>query len=375
MAWNEPGGNKPRDPWGGRGGDQGPPDLDEVLNNLRRRFGGMFGGGGNGQSGSPLMWLPVAAVLLVLYLIWGFYTVEQQERAVVLSFGKFDRTVGPGLNWHWPPVEQHFKVSTEQQRRYELTQEMLTADTNIVRSSLEVEYLVIDPKAYLLRVSAPEEVLHHASESALRHVIGGMSMDEALIELREQIPVEVKTRLQEYLDRYNTGISVVKVVLDKTEAPLEVQDAFDEVAKAKEDEERFKKEAEAYANSVVPEARGQAQRILEDAMAYREKRVAEAQGDADRFSDLLAEYRKAPQVTRERLYLETLEEVYANNAKVLIDVQGGDSMMYLPLDKILEKSGRTLRELPASPGGTGVQAPAAPSTSTRGYGSRSRELR
>ena len=380
MAWNDPGGNKPRDPWGGRGGDQGPPDLDEVLNNLRKRFGGLFGGGGGrgsgGGGGGAMMGGIIVAVLAVFYLIWGFYTVEQQERAVVLSFGKYDRTAGPGLNWHWPPVEQHFKVNVQQTRYYRLTEDMLTADTNIVGVSLEVQYKVVDEKAFILRVSRPEELLHHATESALRQVVGSSTMDDVLVDEREAIGVDIGVLLQQYLDSYNSGIRVVNFVLSDTKAPEPVRDAFNDVARAKEDEERLRNEAEAYANRIIPEARGQAQRLRAEAEAYKEQVIAEAQGDAQRFQDLLTEYRKAPSVTRERLYIETVQSVLAANAKVLVDVEGGNNMMYLPLDQILKKHGSGKSSSDQSQ--TQYQKGTSQTSTERnpgGYGSRSRELR
>ena len=381
MAWNDPGGNKPRDPWGGRGGDQGPPDLDEVLNNLRKRFGGLFGGGGGrggaGGGGSPIFWGVIVAVAAVFYLVWGFYAVEQQERAVVLSFGKYDRTAGPGLNWHWPPVEQHFKVNVQQTRSYKLTEDMLTADTNIVGVSLEVQYKVVDAQAFILRVSRPEELLHHATESALRQVVGSSSMDDVLVDERESIGVDIGVLLQQYLDSYNSGIRVVNFVLSNTQAPEPVRDAFNDVARAKEDEDRVQKEADAYANRIIPEARGKAQRLRAEAEAYKEQVIAEAQGDAQRFQDLLTEYRKAPTVTRERLYIETVQEVMAANAKVLVDVEGGNNMMYLPLDQILKQHSERRQQSSDSSSAEYQKGPSQSTTerSSGGYGSRSRELR
>ena len=343
MAWNEPGGNKPKDPWGG-GGDQGPPDLDEALKNLKDKINNVFGGkggrpGGDGNkpSGSPLPLLAVIAVIaLVVYGLVGFFQVDQRERAVVLRFGKFDRIVEPGLNWRAPILEQYQKVDVGQNRRYEITEEMLTKDTNIVSVTLQVQYQVLDPRPFLLKVAQPEEILEHATSSALRHVVGSSSMDDVLKDNREAIRVQVRERLDDYLTRYDTGLVLRQVVLDKTEAPDAVRDAFDDVSKAKEDEDRFKKEAEAYSNSVIPQARGEAQRIEEEAFAYKQQVIDEAKGDANRFTDLLTEYRKAPDVTRERLYLETMTQVFSNTSKVLVDVNKGDSLIYLPLDKLMK---------------------------------------
>ena len=363
MAWNEPGGNKPRDPWGGGGGgggDQRPPDLDEALKNLKDRinnlFGGKSGGGGGGKKSSggfPGGLLAVVLVILAVgYVLMGFYVVDQSQRAVVLRFGEFNRMVDPGLNWRAPIIEQSMKVDVGQNRSYELSEEMLTEDTNIVAVTLEVQYKVLDPQAYLLRVGAPEAILEHATSSALRHVVGSSTMDGVLKDRREDIRLEVRERLQDYLDRYNTGLVINQVVLDKTAAPEAVRDAFDDVAKAKEDEDRFKKEAEAYYNSVIPQARGEGARIEAEAEAYKARVVAEAEGDAARFNDLVAEYRKAPEVTRQRLYLDSITEVLSKSSKVLADIPNGDSLMYLPLDQMLK--GRTGKS--GSQSGSGASA-------------------
>lgn len=379
MAWNEPGGNKPRDPWGG-GGDQGPPDLDEVLKNLRGKFSGLFGGGSGGASkgGGASLLAIIAAALVLLYLFWGAFTVDQQDRAVVLSFGKYDRTLGPGLNWHWPPVETVRKVKVDQTREYSVREEMLTKDTNIVGVNLKVQYRVVDAETYVLRVSDSEAVLRHAVESALRQVVGAASMDEVLIEQRERIGADVGARLQEYLDRYHTGLLIIELILDRTAAPEAVRDAFDDVARAKEDEERFRNEAETYSNGVIPDARGRAQRLREEAEAYKEQVVARSVGDAQRFEALLTEYKRAPAITRDRLYLETMEQVLSGASKVLIDTKSGNNMLYLPLDQMIrqQKEGRV--QAPSTTSDSGVAAPRSSSASERpqtGYGSRPRELR
>lgn len=378
MAWNEPGGNKPRDPWGG-GGDQGPPDLDEVLKNLRGKFSGLFGGksgGGNGGGASVVAIVLVA--LTVLYLFWGAFTVQQQDRAVVLSFGKYDRTLGPGLNWHWPPVETFRRVNVDQVREHSVKEEMLTRDTNIVGVNLKVQYRVVDAQTYVLRVADSEAVLKHAVESAMRQVVGASTMDQVLIEERERIGADVRARLQEYLDRYNTGLLIVELILDRTAAPEAVRDAFDDVARAKEDEERFRNEAETYANGVIPDASGRARRLREEAQAYKEQVVARAQGDAQRFEALLTEYRRAPAITRDRLYLETLEQVLSGASKVLIDTKSGNNMLYLPLDQMIRQQKESRAQAAPSTSDSGVEAPRSSSASERpqtGYGSRTREIR
>ena len=382
MAWNEPGGNKPRDPWGG-GGDQGPPDLDEVLKNLRGKFSGLFGGkggggNGNGNGGGASVIAIVLVALVLLYLFWGAFTVQQQDRAVVLSFGKYDRTLGPGLNWHWPPVETFRRVNVDQVREYSVKEEMLTRDTNIVGVNLKVQYRVVDAQTYVLRVADSEAVLKHAVESALRQVVGASTMDQVLIEERERIGADVRARLQEYLDRYNTGLLIVELILDRTAAPEAVRDAFDDVARAKEDEERFRNEAQTYANGVIPDASGRARRLREEAQAYKEQVVARAQGDAQRFEALLTEYRRAPAVTRDRLYLETIEQVMSGASKVLIDTKSGNNMLYLPLDQMIRQQKESRAQSAPATSDSGVAAPKSSSASERpqtGYGSRTREIR
>jgi membrane protease subunit HflK len=350
MGWNEPGGkgNGPRDPWGG-GGNQGPPDLDEVVRNLKEKFKANFGGGGGPGSGGggsggsmgagPLIGI-IVAVLVVLFGVWGVFQVDESERAVVVRFGEFDRVVGPGLNWHTPLIENYYTANVTQTSSYEVKQDMLTQDTNIVFVNLGVQYRVVDPKAYLLRIARPEQVLQLSTQSALRHVVGNSTMNDVLRDEREAIRVQVQERLQQYLDRYNTGLSLVNVALNETAAPEPVRDAFNDVARAREDQDRFKKQAEAYANSVVPKAKGEAARIVQEAEAYREEIVSRARGDTRRFEQLLTEYRSAPQVTRQRLYLETVQEVFENVSKVLVDVPDGDNVMYLPFDKLMEKHRR-----------------------------------
>jgi len=339
MAWNEPGGgdNKPRDPWGG--GDQGPPDLDEALKKLQEKIGGLFGGGGGGSSGgssalSGAMFGVIAAGALLVWALMGFYQIDEQERGVVLRFGKYLETVQPGLQWNPPLIDDVTKVNTTKVRAASFREIMLTQDENIVEVSLSAQYVIDDPTHFVLKVRDPEISLQHAAQSALRHVVGGTTMDLVLTEGRAQIGIDVKERLQDYLNMYETGIQVSTVNVDESKPPSQVQAAFDDVIKAREDEERVKNEAQAYANGIVPEARGGAQRQIEEASAYREQVIANAQGEADRFNKLLGEYRKSPEVTRERLYLDAVQVVYSNTNKVMVDVEGGNNVMYLPLDKM-----------------------------------------
>jgi modulator of FtsH protease HflK len=343
MAWNEPGGgnNKPKDPWGG--GDQGPPDLDEALKKLQAKMGGLFGGGGSsGSGGAPGFSGALLGVLLVVALvIWaamGFYQVDQQERGVVLRFGKYLDTVQPGLHWNPPLIDEVTLLNITKVRSISFREIMLTQDENIVEVKLSVQYVLDNPVDFVLKVRAPERSLQHAAQSALRHVVGGTSMDMVLTEGRAQIGIDVQQRLQEYLNLYQTGILVSKVTIDESKPPSQVQAAFDDVIKAREDEERLQNEAQAYANGIVPEARGAAQRQIEEASAYKEQVIANAQGEAERFSALLTEYRKSPVVTRERLYLDAVQEVLSQTNKVMVDVEGGNNVMYLPLDKLAERS-------------------------------------
>lgn len=356
MAWNEPGGNgNNQDPWGGKkpdggnggnGGDQGPPDLDEALRKVqdklnsifggaKKKSGGGFSGGSGSAAGASLFWI----VVVIGVLVWagmGVYTVDQQERGVVLRLGKYYETVGPGLQWNPPLIDVVEPVNVTRLRTRDHRALMLTKDENIVNVDMTVQYVISDTKNFVLTVRDPEASLSHASESALRHAVGSTDMHSILTQGREALSVQVQTRLQDYMNDYGTGLQISKVNIKEAKAPTQVQDAFDDVIKAREDEQRVKNEAESYSNGVIPEARGRAQRILEEASAYREGVTARAVGDASRFTALLTEYEKAPEVTRERLYLDTMEEVLSENPKILIDVEGGNNMMYLPLDQLLK---------------------------------------
>ena len=340
MAWNEPGGNgKQRDPWGG---DQGPPDLDEAFRKFREKLGGALGGGGTGDArfNSGVIGL----VLLLIFGVWfylGIYVIDEQERAVVLRFGRSHQTLDPGLNWKPRLMDQVVPVNVTKERQYASEGRMLTQDENIVELQIVVQYNISDVKSFVLNVRDPEFSLRQATESALRHVVGSTRLDQVLSEGRGQISDEVKVKLQSYLDNYGTGIQVVKITIQEARPPAQVKAAFDDVIKAKEDEERLKNEASAYANGIVPEARGRAQRMLEEAAAYRGKVVAEAQGEAQRFEKLLTEYRKAPEVTRERLYLDAVQRVMSASSKVLVDVPGGNNVLYLPIDKMSRSGGDT----------------------------------
>ena len=379
MAWNEPGGNSNnQDPWGsgggGRrgGGDQkGPPDLDEAFRKLQDSLNGMFGGkkrsggssgGGAGRRGGfGLVWIGLV-LLLAVWLFNAIYIVDEQEQAVILRFGKYHETVGPGLNIYFPPFDRKFQANVTRERSYSKQGQMLTEDENIIEVPLTVQYKINDLQAFVLNVEDPEASLQHATDSAVRHVVGSTAMDQVLTEGREAMAGEVKERLQRFLDNYGTGIVVTQVNLQSAAAPREVQEAFDDVIRAREDEQREKNQAESYANGVIPEARGQAQRMLEEASGYRDAVISRAQGEADRFTKLVAEYRKAPEVTRERLYLETMQEVMGNTSKVLVTGdKGQNNLLYLPLDKMLNSRGATSERSPAaSASGASTQATRLP---------------
>jgi membrane protease subunit HflK len=354
MAWNEPGGNSNnQDPWGGKrrnnGDRKGPPDLDEAFRKLQESLNGLFGGGkkrggddggGSGRSGGGFGGL-LGIGLVVLAAVWLYsavYVVDEQEQAVVLRFGKYYETVGPGLNIYFPPIDKKYMENVTRERAY--TKQVLTEDENIVEVPLTVQYKITNLQDFVLNVDQPEISLQHATDSALRHVVGSTAMDQVLTEGRELMASEIKERLQRFLDTYRTGITVTQVNVQNAAAPREVQEAFDDVIRAREDEQRSRNQAETYANGVVPEARGQAQRILEDANGYRDETISRAKGEADRFTKLVAEYRKAPEVTRQRLYLDTMQEVFSNTSKVLVtgNKNGQSNLLYLPLDKMIQNS-------------------------------------
>ncbi|MYE29802.1 MAG: FtsH protease activity modulator HflK, partial [Gammaproteobacteria bacterium] len=354
MAWNEPGnnGNDP-DPWGGggrRGGDnQGPPDIDEVIRNLLGRFGilggGSKGGSGGGKkaSGKGMSGGLLAGFVVVALVVWGFlgfYIVDEAERAVVLRFGRvLDNTVTPGLHWNPPLVDEVNKVNVSELNSKEYqNRAMLTTDENIIDIVVTVQYRIDDPVKYVIAVQDPERSLDNASESAIRHVVGGNFMDQILTEGRPLVAADVHDRLQNYMDLYNTGIYISQVNVAAVNPPEAVRPAFEDVIEAREDEQRAQNQAQQYANRVIPEARGEAQRQIEQANAYKEEVIARAEGDASRFDQLLLEYQKAPEVTRQRMYIDSIQDVMTASSKIMIDVEGGNNMLYVPLDKILEQN-------------------------------------
>jgi membrane protease subunit HflK len=386
MAWNEPGGSGNKDPWGGRG-DQGPPDLDEVVKKLQEKLGSIFGGGpkgaggggGGGKAGSLGFGL-IAAVLLIVWAVSGFYTVDEGRRGVVLQFGAYKETTMPGLRWYPRFIQSVELVDIEQIRGINIgmlsgvgtragagvSREslMLTQDENIVDVKLAVQYKVKSASEYLFNVKDPEDTLKQATESAIREIIGKSKMDYILKEGRTEITAQSMKLIQDILDRYKTGLLVTSVNLQDAQPPEPVQDAFADAVKAREDSERLKNEAEAYSNDIIPKARGNAARQLAEAEAYKSKVVADARGEASRFEQVLTEYKKAPEVTRKRLYLEAVESVMSKSSKVLVDVKGGNNIIYLPLDRMMQNSLPKLGGDDSSLQGTTTQ-PSASQRSTR----------
>ena len=359
MPWNSPGNNN-EDPWNRNSNNQGPPDLDEIFQKLSRKFGGIFGGSGGGgsSSGGSASGISVFAII-VAAIIWaatGIYTITDGEAGVILQFGKYKEITGPGLHWHYPyPIEELNRVDMQQVRSSKHQTSMLTKDENIVEIVLAAQYRVKDAPNYLFNVRYPEVTLKQAMESAIREVVGKSKVDFVLYEGLEDISFNTKTLMQDILDRYNSGIEVTTLNLEKTQPPAAVQSAFDDVIKSREDLERYIQEAEAYANTIVPQARGEAARIIEEATAYKEAIVAKSEGEAERFLALLTEYQKAPSITRERLYLEAAQSVFSNTTKVMVDVEGGNNLMYLPLDKLMQSD--------RPPGSVNLGAPSPSSNS------------
>ncbi|WP_342630849.1 FtsH protease activity modulator HflK [Marinobacter alkaliphilus] len=356
MAWNEPGGNRnDNDPWGTgggrRGNDQGPPDLDEALKKglekLNRMLGGKGGNSGNsggsssgGSAGGFGAVIALAAILALGYVVFqSFYTVDEQERAVVLRFGEYSTTENPGLRFKVPLIDRIYKVGVTNVRTAQSSGQMLTMDENLVTVDLQVQYRVGNARDYVLNVRDSNEALSFATDSALRHEVGSSTLDEVLTEGRAELAIRVEQRLQSFLREYGAGLEVVRVNVESTQPPSAVQDAFREVQRAREDEQRLKEEAETYRNRIVPEARGQAQRLIEEANAYLEEVVERARGESSRFTQLLEVYEIAPAVTRERMYIQAVEQVLANSSKIFIDTESSGNMMYLPLDRLMQGTG------------------------------------
>jgi membrane protease subunit HflK len=349
MALNDPN-------WGRRG--EGPPDLDEIWNRFRQRLAGLFGGRGGGRSPGDLggkgfpggAWLLVALVVII-WLASGFYIVDASQRGVVLRFGKYHQTTEPGPQWHLPyPIESVEVVNLSQVRTLEVGYRtnvknkvlkeslMLTDDENIVDLQFALQYVLKDPKDYLFTNRNPDETVMQVAESAMREIVGKSKMDFVLYEGRESIRAQAQKLMQEILDRYQTGIAISQVTMQQAQPPEQVQAAFDDAVKATQDRERQINEGQAYANDVVPKARGTASRLMQESEGYKQRIIATAEGEASRFRQIVAEYSRAPAVTRERMYLDTMQQVLSSTSKVIVDQKSGNSLLYLPLDKLLQLS-------------------------------------
>ena len=351
MAWNDP-------QWGKK--NEGPPDLDELWRRFTTKLKSLFGGkktpGGNsGQNGFGTAGLGiVAAIIVAVWLASGFYIVDTGERGVVLRFGKFIETTQPGPNWHLPwPIESVQVVNIEQVRTVEIGYRnnvkskilkeslMLTDDENIIDIQFAVQYTLKDPEDYLFNNRSPDDAVRQVAESVMSEIVGKSKMDYVLYEGRADVAARATKQIQDALDRYKTGISISKVTMQNAQPPQEVQGAFDDAVKAGQDRERLKSEGQAYANDVIPKARGMAARLAEEAAGYQQSVIANAEGDASRFKQILVEYNKAPAVTRERMYQDMMQQVLSNTTKVLVDSsKGGNNLLYLPLDKLMNMSGQ-----------------------------------
>ena len=348
MAWNEPGNNgKDRDPWGNSGKNQTPPDLDRVFRNFLQKLSALMGGGR--RSGGDVSGLGISLVLMVAVVAWvisGFYTIREAERGVVLRFGKFYQSVEPGLRWKATFIDQVIPVDVESVRSLPAAGFVLTQDEKVVRVEMDVQYRVTDARKYLFSVTNADDSLSQATDSALRYVVGHTALDEVLTRGRERVRQDTWQELEKTIEPYDMGITVVDVNFLPARPPEEVKDAFDDAISAQEDEERFIREAEAYAREVEPKARGQVKRLEEEAQGYKQQIVLKATGEVARFNEMLPQYLAAPELTRERIYLDTMEEIYSKVNKVLVDLpQGTNSMIYLPLDKLVTgKSADALRQ-------------------------------
>jgi len=388
------------DPNRGGGPRNGPPDLDELWRDFNRRLSGLFGrkrggsaggpGGGDAGGGPRLPSLTpgqfggglglLTALIVVVWCASGFYIVDASQRGVVLTLGKYSETTEPGLRWRLPwPLQTHETVNLTGVRTIEIGYRgseknkvlkealMLTDDENIVSVQFAVQYLLKDPKDYIFNNRHPDDAVMQAAETAIREVVGKSKMDFVLYEGRDVIAANTQKLMQENLDRYTTGIQIRAVTMQSTQPPEQVQAAFDDAVKAGQDRERQKNEGEAYANDVIPRARGTASRLMQEAEGYRARLIATAEGEATRFSKLYNEYAKAPEVTRQRLYLETMQQVFANTSKVIVDAKGGGNLLYLPLDKLMQQANG-----PASPAVDIAERPSAPASAQENRDVRTR---
>lgn len=338
MAWNEPGNKGNKDPWGNKSGnDKGPPDLDEVFRNLSKRFGGGKGNG-KGPGVSSFGLIVVLGIAIVVWGLSGFYTVKEAEKGVALRFGQYIGEVEPGLQWKATFIDDVFPVNVSTVRSIPASGSMLTADENVVLVELDVQYRVTDAYNFLFSAVDANASLREATDSALRYVVGHNKMDDILTTGRDQIRRDTWEEVERIIEPYKLGINIVDVNFLPARPPEEVKDAFDDAISAQEDEQRFIREAEAYSRAIEPKARGQVQRMEQQANAYKQREILEAKGKTARFELLLPQYKAAPQVTRERLYLDAMQEVMSGTNKVLVDAKSSGNMMYLPLDKLMQKS-------------------------------------
>ncbi|MGE4658862.1 MAG: FtsH protease activity modulator HflK [Gammaproteobacteria bacterium] len=352
MAWDD---EQKGNPWNS-GGQGGPSDLDEIVRNLQRKLSGILGGGrrgGGSKMGRGMSSIGAGGLVAVL-AVWclsGFYQIDDAERGIELRFGKYTSTTLPGLRWHLPwPIETVEKINTNVTERFPYQGSMLTKDEAIVLVDLVVQYRREDPRTYLFTLRDPEDTLRDVTRSAIREVVGKNELDYILTEGREDIAAQTQELVQSTLDLYGTGIRVDEVNLQEANFPRDVEASVQDAIKAREDKERMGFEADAYANDIVPRARGAAARQLQDAQAYRARVIADSDGEADRFLQILTEYEKAPEVTRQRLYLETLEHIMAGSTKVLLDAEGGGNLIYLPLDRLMDRRSGGVQAGPMAPG-------------------------
>ena len=363
MAWNEPpDGDKNKDPWG-KNGNQGPPDLDEIVQKMQKGIGGIFGNKPSKKDNNSTFSFLIIIVLLILWLVFDMtYLIDQQQRGVVLRFGKHVSTLDPGLNIRLPrPIEKVRKVNVGQVRSITHKATMLTQDENIVDVEVAVQWRIGSATDFLFNVYEPFPTLRQVTESAVREVIGKSELDFVLTEGRSEIAQQIQILIQDVLDDYESGVYISSVEMQPAKPPEEVKAAFDDAIKAREDEQRLVNEAEAYRNDVIPKARGAAARLREESNGYKARVIARAEGEASRFEQLLAEYKRAPKVTRERLYLDAIESVFSSTSKVLIDNENGNSLMYLPIDRLINKeanksSDSTLNVIERQPGSTAAES-------------------
>jgi membrane protease subunit HflK len=374
MANNEPGNG--HDPW--KRDDDELTDLDQIVKDWQKRFGSILGGGGGGGAASAGGGYALIVMLLIAWGLTGFYRVDEAERAVVQRFGAYSITSDPGLRWHLPfPIETVDIVNIQEVNDYNFSTEMLTADEQYVFIDIVVQYRRTDPVLYSFEVADPEITLQDVTESALRGVVGTSSLEQLIGDRREQIPERTMSELQETLTNYGdgTGLTVTSINLNVVDYPKSVQEAVDDTQKARNDKERYELEARTYANDIIPRARGASQRVLQDAEAYRDRIIADAEGEAARFEALLVEYQKAPRVTRDRLYIDAVQDVYGRTNKVLLDSEGSGNLLYLPIDQLIRQSGGSSLDGGSSRSGDSASPNLDPAADAREEESRTRRTR